>query len=117
METRTIGFRPGPGRPDGQRRTWLRTLPVAGPRVAVQAAGVVPVHPAQGGQLEVLDGIPGPTCSPSLWMQLMPSLRVQMLLMWRRPRPRSGQGLRLRGGGVVGVVTSHGEWFSRGNFQ
>jgi len=31
------------------------------PEVAVQAAGVVPVHPAQGGQLEVLDGLPGPT--------------------------------------------------------
>ena len=30
------------------------------PEVAMQAAGVVPVHPAQGGQLEVLDGLPGP---------------------------------------------------------
>jgi hypothetical protein len=27
--------------------------------VAVQAAGVVPVNPAQGGQLDVLDGLPG----------------------------------------------------------
>ena len=27
--------------------------------VAVQAAGVVPVHPAQGGQLDILDGLPG----------------------------------------------------------
>jgi hypothetical protein len=28
--------------------------------VAVQAAGVVPVDPAQGGQLDVLDGLPRP---------------------------------------------------------
>ena len=28
--------------------------------VAVQALGVVPVHPAQGGQLDLLDGLPRP---------------------------------------------------------
>ena len=26
----------------------------------MQARGVVPVHPAQGGQFDVLDGLPGP---------------------------------------------------------
>jgi hypothetical protein len=29
-------------------------------QIAVQAAVVVPVHPAQGGQLDVFDGFPGP---------------------------------------------------------
>ena len=34
--------------------------------VAVQAAGVVPVHPTQGGQLYVLDGFPRPAASRSV---------------------------------------------------
>src|SRR5262245_21399683 len=28
--------------------------------IAVQTAGVVPVHPAQGAQFDVFDGLPGP---------------------------------------------------------
>ncbi len=34
--------------------------------IAVEAAGVVPVHPAQGGQLDVLDGLPGPAAGRSV---------------------------------------------------
>ena len=34
--------------------------------VAVEAAGVVPVHPAQGGQFDVLDGLPGPGAGRSV---------------------------------------------------
>ena len=34
--------------------------------VAVEAAGVVPVHPPQGGQLDVLDGLPGPAAGRSI---------------------------------------------------
>jgi hypothetical protein len=34
--------------------------------VAVQASGVVPVDPAQGGQLDVLDGLPGPGAGRSV---------------------------------------------------
>ncbi|MCH9734206.1 MAG: hypothetical protein K0U78_06595 [Actinomycetia bacterium] len=51
--------------------------------LAVQAAGVVPVHPAQGGQFEALDGLPG-RLGPARRMMCSGLHGVGLLDFWSR---------------------------------